>query len=116
MNELSDVPSCCSPCQDDSEAKTETKFSEKDSTDKNADLEGPVHADESADPDEDIHLVEGGKKDPYLRRQELLVNSGLAEVCVVQRLFFSPYLGFLIFQELILFLFCVLLQVKIMLM
>jgi pumilio family protein 6 len=25
-------------------------------------------------------VVEGGKKDPFLRRQELLVNSGLAEV------------------------------------
>ncbi|KAG2721386.1 hypothetical protein I3760_02G079700 [Carya illinoinensis] len=28
---------------------------------------------------DDLHLVEGGKKDPFLRRQELLVNSGLAE-------------------------------------
>jgi pumilio family protein 6 len=30
---------------------------------------------------DNIQLVEGGKKDPFLRRQELLVNSGLAEVC-----------------------------------
>ncbi|XP_059433723.1 pumilio homolog 24-like [Corylus avellana] len=28
---------------------------------------------------DNIQLVEGGKKDPFLRRQELLVNSGLAE-------------------------------------
>lgn len=30
---------------------------------------------------ESLDLTEGGKKDPLLRRQELLVNSGLAEVC-----------------------------------
>lgn len=30
---------------------------------------------------DDLHLAEGGKKDPFLRRLELLVNSGLAEVC-----------------------------------
>lgn len=27
------------------------------------------------------HTVEGGKKDPSLRRFELLISSGLAEVC-----------------------------------
>lgn len=30
---------------------------------------------------ETLNLSEGGKKDSLLRRQELLVNSGLAEVC-----------------------------------
>ena len=30
---------------------------------------------------EDLYLAEGGKKDPSLRRRELLVSSGLAEVC-----------------------------------
>lgn len=30
---------------------------------------------------EDAHSVEGGKKDPSVRRHELLVDSGLAEVC-----------------------------------
>ncbi|KNA14803.1 hypothetical protein SOVF_104200 [Spinacia oleracea] len=44
-------------------------------------------ADESMEPEEeDTHLAEGGKKDPLIRRQELLVKSGLAEslvdVCV----------------------------------
>ncbi|GAB4850843.1 Pumilio 24 [Ancistrocladus abbreviatus] len=29
-----------------------------------------------------IHLVEGGKKDPLMRRQELLVESGLAEILI----------------------------------
>lgn len=36
--------------------------------------------DEDEIPDEVHHSVEGGKKDPLVRRQELLVNSGLAEV------------------------------------
>lgn len=31
--------------------------------------------------DASIHLNKGGKKDSFTRRQELLVNSGLAEVC-----------------------------------
>lgn len=29
---------------------------------------------------DDSDLVESGKKDPFVRRQELLINSGLAEV------------------------------------
>lgn len=36
--------------------------------------------DEDAAPDAINQGVEGGKKDPSVRRQELLVNSGLAEV------------------------------------
>lgn len=28
------------------------------------------------------HTAEGGKKDPSVRRQELLVDSGLAKVCI----------------------------------
>lgn len=35
----------------------------------------------SPNPDDSLNLVEGGKKHPTLRRQELLVNSGLAKVC-----------------------------------
>lgn len=35
----------------------------------------------SSDPGETLHTVEGGKKDPSVRREELLVKSGLAEVC-----------------------------------
>ncbi|KAM5568884.1 pumilio [Rosa sericea] len=41
---------------------------------------------ETNDPDESTQLVDGGKKDPSIRRQELLVKSGLAErlvdVCI----------------------------------
>lgn len=39
-----------------------------------------TEANESMSP-EDLPFVEGGKKDSSLRRQELLVGSGLAEVC-----------------------------------
>ncbi|KAL2921227.1 Pumilio-like protein 24 [Bienertia sinuspersici] len=39
-------------------------------------------AGESMETGEDDHLVEGGKKDPFVRRQELLVKSGLAESLV----------------------------------
>lgn len=35
---------------------------------------------EDATTESDKRTNEGGKKDPFLRRQELLVNSGLAEV------------------------------------
>lgn len=38
-------------------------------------------ANRSSDPGDSLHAVEGGKKDPSIRRQELLVKSGLAEVC-----------------------------------
>lgn len=45
-----------------------------------------AEAERSADPGETVPVVEGGKKDPSIRRQELLVKSGLAEklvgVCV----------------------------------
>lgn len=55
----------------------------ENSTEKNdTDIEeGAPEVDTEVDPDDDIQLPEGGKKDPFLRRQELLVNSGLAEVC-----------------------------------
>lgn len=36
--------------------------------------------DEDGSPDEVDHSINGGKKDPLIRRRELLVNSGLAEV------------------------------------
>ncbi|KAH9602061.1 hypothetical protein KSS87_012524 [Heliosperma pusillum] len=42
----------------------------------------PWEADESMEPEEETPLAEGGKKDPFLRRQELLVTSGLAESLV----------------------------------
>ncbi|GMN63404.1 hypothetical protein TIFTF001_032477 [Ficus carica] len=45
-----------------------------------------AEADRSSDPEDSVHVVEGGKKDPSVRRQELLVKSGLAErligVCI----------------------------------
>ena len=35
------------------------------------------------DADEPVKSVTGGKKDPALRRRELLVDSGLAEVRII---------------------------------
>ncbi|KAK2645304.1 hypothetical protein Ddye_020499 [Dipteronia dyeriana] len=74
------IPSLCA--KDESELNSETKSSKKEeSSNEKAYLEAaaPAQADESTDLDEDLHSVEGGKKDSFLRRQELLVNSGLAE-------------------------------------
>ncbi|XP_062108670.1 pumilio homolog 24 [Humulus lupulus] len=48
--------------------------------------ETETEANASSDPVETLHMVEGGKKDPSVRREELLVKSGLAErlvdVCI----------------------------------
>ena len=49
--------------EDDSTAKTTTAGSNEGESAENADF------------------VEGGKKDPSIRRQQLLVGSGLVEVC-----------------------------------
>ncbi|XVE65574.1 hypothetical protein DITRI_Ditri08aG0010700 [Diplodiscus trichospermus] len=46
----------------------------------------PTESGKNDPPAENLHLAEGGKKDPSLRRRELLVSSGLAEnlvdVCI----------------------------------
>ncbi|KAL6186013.1 hypothetical protein ACLB2K_042135 [Fragaria x ananassa] len=51
-----------------------------------ADIPSEGKESETNDPDENTKLVDGGKKDPSVRRQELLVKSGLAErlvdVCI----------------------------------
>ncbi|XP_004296879.1 PREDICTED: pumilio homolog 24 [Fragaria vesca subsp. vesca] len=51
-----------------------------------ADIPSEGKETETNDPDENTKLVDGGKKDPSVRRQELLVKSGLAErlvdVCI----------------------------------
>lgn len=68
------------------EGNSETKsLKDKESSDKdNSGREVTMaEADESTSP-ESLLLVEGGKKDPSIRRQELLVGSGLAEVCYIQ--------------------------------
>ena len=43
-------------------------------------------------------MVEGGKKDPSVRRHELLIKSGLAEVCCFAQgiLFLNPMLNFIL--------------------
>lgn len=52
----------------------------KDNNGREVTMEKP---DDSTSP-ETLQLIEGGKKDPSIRRQELLVGSGLAEVCYIQ--------------------------------
>lgn len=47
-----------------------------------SDVDTGAEVKEVPSPDEGIPLVEGGKKDPFLRRQQLLVKSGLAESLV----------------------------------
>ncbi|GFZ11437.1 pumilio 24 [Actinidia rufa] len=63
---------------------------DKGDAEENSDLDKQKKSSEVGEDDEDnsdtenvesenLNSVEGGKKDPFLRRQELLVNSGLAE-------------------------------------
>lgn len=77
------IPSLCA--KEESEVNSEAKNNE--SSKEMADQEVvAVQADESTSPAENLPLAEGGKKDPRVRRQELLVSSGLAEsmidVCI----------------------------------
>ncbi|XP_068332792.1 pumilio homolog 24-like [Pyrus communis] len=72
------IPSLSSKVEPDN---SETKSSKvnKSGEEANSDLE----LDEAdMNPDDGLHSVEGGKKDPAVRRQELLVQSGLAEKLV----------------------------------
>lgn len=65
-----------------SELDEQTKASEVDEVDEEnkSDTE-EITANRNPSGSETLHLSDSGKKDPFLRRQELLVNSGLAEVC-----------------------------------
>uniref|UniRef100_A0A5B7ANJ5 PUM-HD domain-containing protein n=1 Tax=Davidia involucrata TaxID=16924 RepID=A0A5B7ANJ5_DAVIN len=78
------IPSLCN--KGDSEVNSDlgeqTKYLEIDEAgeeDKSDTEEVASKANRSTGPGEGVHLMEGGKKDPFLRRQELLVSSGLAE-------------------------------------
>ena len=83
------------PCQSESkvnpdsvkEAKS-SKTKESGDEETKGDLEvTTAEANENTSPSESHHIAEGGKKDPNLRRQELLVDSGLAEVCCFNLLY-----------------------------
>ncbi|KAA8548976.1 hypothetical protein F0562_000660 [Nyssa sinensis] len=65
-----------------SELGDQTKYSEVDEDGDNDTVEVAAKANRSMGSGESVHLMEGGKKDPFLRRQELLVDSGLAESLV----------------------------------
>ncbi|XP_074320357.1 pumilio homolog 24 [Silene latifolia] len=92
------IPSLCSKvqkesCDDDGDDDMPVKLTNNNEDDlkkaESDDETPPWEADESMEPEEDTPLAEGGKKDPLLRRQELLVTSGLAEslvdVCIESR-------------------------------
>lgn len=55
------------------QAGTDPETDTKSSEDKDDDVD-------MSDAEENVKSVAGGKKDPILRRKELLVDSGLAEV------------------------------------
>lgn len=70
-------------CQDQSEASSQTETSKAsiDDNDSKEDIEVKVlEVNEDKTSEDDTDLAESGKKDPFVRRQELLINSGLAEV------------------------------------
>ncbi|XP_030540132.1 pumilio homolog 24 [Rhodamnia argentea] len=79
----SSIPSLCS--KDASEADSIAELGDvNELVEGKADMEMAVaeEQDEDGIPDVVDHLINGGKKDPLIRRRELLVNSGLAESLV----------------------------------
>lgn len=68
--------------QDKSETPSQTKDSDGEESGEKAKDEEEDTLTENTDV-EDNTTFACSKKDPLLRRQELLVNSGLAEVCVM---------------------------------
>ncbi|VVA24672.1 PREDICTED: pumilio [Prunus dulcis] len=71
------IPSLSNKVESDTQSETKSSEDNRSGEEASSDLE--VTVDEANTNDDDIHLVEGGKKDPSIRRQELLVKSGLAE-------------------------------------
>lgn len=70
-------------CQDQSEANSQTETSKVSLGDNESkeDMEVEVHkVNKDKTSVDDSDLAESGKKDPFVRRQELLIKSGLAEV------------------------------------
>lgn len=82
----SSVPALCSKAEKEVNP-SEDKLSESAENGSGNDEENDIklsssEGHESMEPGEDDDLVEGGKKDPFVRRQELLLKSGLAESLV----------------------------------
>ncbi|KAH0993000.1 hypothetical protein GBA52_004483 [Prunus armeniaca] len=71
------IPSLSNKVESDTQSETKSSEVNRSGEEASSDLE--VTVDEANTNDDDLHLVEGGKKDPSIRRQELLVKSGLAE-------------------------------------
>jgi hypothetical protein len=72
--------------QGELEVNSETKsLKDEESSDKdNYGREVTMAKPDGSTSPETLPLIEGGKKDPSIRRQELLVGSGLAEVCYIK--------------------------------
>lgn len=68
--------------QDKSETSSQTKVTDGNESGEEMEDEEENTVTEHTDHEENVTAA-GGKKDPLVRRQELLVNSGLAEVCVM---------------------------------
>lgn len=64
----------------DSDKKKKTLEVGKDGEENSGTEDVIVDSNKSTTPGESTDLIDGGKKDHLVRRQELLVNSGLAEV------------------------------------
>ncbi|CAN0855634.1 Pumilio homolog 24 [Linum grandiflorum] len=76
----SSIPSLSAKAGVESSSKVDVNDETKTSTnEESGDGENDVEDDTMAEGDETEDLVEGGKKDPSIRRRELLVESGLAE-------------------------------------
>ncbi|XP_030975160.1 pumilio homolog 24 [Quercus lobata] len=72
------IPSLSAKGESEAKSSKNEKSNKTDTKDDTDTEVTEVEGNENTSGDE-LHLVEGGKKDPFLRRQELLVNSGLAE-------------------------------------
>ncbi|GMP56978.1 hypothetical protein CsSME_00021254 [Camellia sinensis var. sinensis] len=80
------IPSLCtkgeSDLNSDSDKKKKTLEVGKDGEENSGTEDVIVESNKSTTPGESTDLIDGGKKDHLVRRQELLVNSGLAE-CLI---------------------------------
>ncbi|KAI5415700.1 pumilio homolog 24 isoform X1 [Lathyrus oleraceus] len=76
----SSIPSLSLKDQSEASSQTETSKASIDDNDSKEDIEVKLpEVNEDKTSEDDTDLAESGKKDPFVRRQELLINSGLAE-------------------------------------
>ncbi|KAJ8766851.1 hypothetical protein K2173_009153 [Erythroxylum novogranatense] len=77
------VPSLSAKGEPEADSKMKSAKDQESSDNEDSSVKGITMAEGKESTNADyLHLVEGGKKDPSLRRRELLVDSGLAESLV----------------------------------